>query len=180
VCRNIKNLVENIATYLSLRKKTLKIVVNGDLFWLISFHLSLHRFVLNGLLAGYNAEYQNSCYPSRSLNSPVLRYHKGRRCHISFIKSSTDWWAKHCRSCHERTDSESGRSDNANCPAFSNYFRNNNNNNLDWGPVPHFCPLGALQPVWLTPEVYWTIPVFLIVPTLAARCLSRPQPAVVP
>jgi hypothetical protein len=28
--------------------------------------------------------------------------------------------------------------------------------------------------------VYCTIPVFLIFPTLAARCLSRPQPAVVP
>jgi hypothetical protein len=54
------------------------------------------------------------------------------------------------------------------------------NNNLDWGPVPHFCPLEALQPMWLTPEVYCTIPVFLIVPTLAARCLSCPQPAVVP
>jgi hypothetical protein len=51
---------------------------------------------------------------------------------------------------------------------------------LDWGPVSHFCPLEALQPVWLTPEVYCTIPVFLIVPTLASRCLSRPQPAVVP
>jgi hypothetical protein len=51
---------------------------------------------------------------------------------------------------------------------------------LDLGPVPHFCPLEALQPVWLTPEVYCPIPVFLIVPTLAARCLSRPQPAVVP
>jgi hypothetical protein len=25
--------------------------------------------------------------------------------------------------------------------------------NLDWGPVPLFCPLEALQPVWLTPEV---------------------------
>ena len=23
------------------------------------------------------------------------------------------------------------------------------NNNLDWGPVPRFCPLEALQPVWL-------------------------------
>jgi hypothetical protein len=54
------------------------------------------------------------------------------------------------------------------------------NNNLDWGPVPHFCPLEALQPAWLTPEVYCTIPVFLIVPTMAARCLSHPQPAVVP
>jgi hypothetical protein len=52
--------------------------------------------------------------------------------------------------------------------------------NLDWGPVPHFCPLEALQSVWLTPDVYCTIPVFLIVPTLAARCLSRPQPAVAP
>jgi hypothetical protein len=51
---------------------------------------------------------------------------------------------------------------------------------LDWGPVPHICPLEAPQPVWLKPEVYCTIPVFLIVPTLAARCLSRPQPAVVP
>jgi hypothetical protein len=55
-----------------------------------------------------------------------------------------------------------------------------NNFNLDWGPVPHFCPLEALEPVWLTPEVYCTIPVFLIVPTLVARCLSRLQPAVVP
>jgi hypothetical protein len=52
--------------------------------------------------------------------------------------------------------------------------------NLDWGPVPHFCPLETLQPVWLTPEVFCIIPVFLIVPTLAARCLSRPQPAVAP
>jgi hypothetical protein len=31
---------------------------------------------------------------------------------------------------------------------------------LDWGPVPRFCPLEALQPVWLTPEVYCTIPRF--------------------
>jgi hypothetical protein len=54
------------------------------------------------------------------------------------------------------------------------------NNKMDWGPVPHFCPLEALQPVWLTPEVYCTILVFLIIPTLAARCLSRPQPEVVP
>jgi hypothetical protein len=30
--------------------------------------------------------------------------------------------------------------------------------NLDWGPVPHFSPLEALQPVWLMPEVYCTIP----------------------
>jgi hypothetical protein len=30
--------------------------------------------------------------------------------------------------------------------------------NLDWGPVPHFCPLETLQPVWLTPEVYCIIP----------------------
>jgi hypothetical protein len=30
------------------------------------------------------------------------------------------------------------------------------------------------------PEVYCIIPVFLIVPTLAARCLSLPQPAVAP
>jgi hypothetical protein len=29
---------------------------------------------------------------------------------------------------------------------------------LDWGPVPHFCPLEALQPVRLTPEVYCTFP----------------------
>jgi hypothetical protein len=29
---------------------------------------------------------------------------------------------------------------------------------LDWGPVLHFCPLKALQPVWLMPEVYCTIP----------------------
>jgi hypothetical protein len=52
--------------------------------------------------------------------------------------------------------------------------------NLDWGPVPHFCPLEILQLVWLTPEVYCIIPVFLIVPTLAARCLSRSQLAVAP
>jgi hypothetical protein len=52
--------------------------------------------------------------------------------------------------------------------------------NLDWGPVLHFCALEALQPVWLMPEAYCTIPRFLNVPTLAARCLSRPQPAVVP
>jgi hypothetical protein len=51
---------------------------------------------------------------------------------------------------------------------------------LDWGPVPHFCPLETLQPVWLTPEIYCIIPVFLIVPTLVARSLSRPQPAVAP
>jgi hypothetical protein len=57
---------------------------------------------------------------------------------------------------------------------------NNNNNNLDWGPVPHFCPVEALQQVWLTPEVCCSIPVFLIVPTRAPRCLSRPQPALVP
>jgi hypothetical protein len=50
---------------------------------------------------------------------------------------------------------------------------------LNWGPVPHFCPLEALQPVWCMPEAYCTIPRFLIVPTLAAMCLSRPQPAVV-
>jgi hypothetical protein len=48
------------------------------------------------------------------------------------------------------------------------------------GSSSAFCLLEALQPVWLTPEVYCTIPVVLIVPTLAARCLSRPQPAVVP
>jgi hypothetical protein len=30
-------------------------------------------------------------------------------------------------------------------------------NNLDWGPVPQFCPLETLQPVWLTPEVYCII-----------------------
>jgi hypothetical protein len=28
---------------------------------------------------------------------------------------------------------------------------------MDWGPVPHFCPLETLQPVWLTPEVYCII-----------------------
>jgi hypothetical protein len=28
---------------------------------------------------------------------------------------------------------------------------------LDWGPVPHFPPLEALQPIWLMPEVYFTI-----------------------
>jgi hypothetical protein len=33
-------------------------------------------------------------------------------------------------------------------------------NNLDWGPVPHFCPLEALQPVWLMPEPYCTTPCF--------------------
>jgi hypothetical protein len=52
--------------------------------------------------------------------------------------------------------------------------------NFGLGSSSAFCPLEALQPVWLTPEVYCTIPVFLIVPTLASRCLSLPQPAVVP
>jgi hypothetical protein len=28
---------------------------------------------------------------------------------------------------------------------------------LNWGPVPHVCPLEALQPVWLMPKVYCTI-----------------------
>jgi hypothetical protein len=51
--------------------------------------------------------------------------------------------------------------------------------NLDWSPFPHFCPLEALQPV-CNQRFIVPFPLFLIVPTLAARCLSRPQPAVVP
>ena len=46
-------------------------------------------------------------------------------------------------------------------------------NNVDWGSSSALCPLEVLQPVWLIVRV-------LNVPTLAARCLSRPQPAVVP
>ena len=49
-------------------------------------------------------------------------------------------------------------------------------NNLDWCPVPCFCPLEALA----ASVAYFTIPRSLNVPTLAARCLLRPQPAVVP
>jgi len=48
-------------------------------------------------------------------------------------------------------------------------------NNLDWGPVPRLPP-GALQPVWLIVQ----FPIFLNVPPLSARCLSRPQLAVAP
>ena len=49
-------------------------------------------------------------------------------------------------------------------------------NNLDWGSSSALCPLEALQSVRLIVR----FPVFLNHPTLAARCLSRPQPAVVP
>jgi hypothetical protein len=52
--------------------------------------------------------------------------------------------------------------------------------NFGSGSSSALLPLETLQPVWLTPEVYCIIPVFLIVPTLAAACLSRPQPAVAP
>ena len=49
-------------------------------------------------------------------------------------------------------------------------------NNLDWGPVPHFAPWKHCSQCGL---LY--IPVaFLNVPALAARCLPRPQPAIVP
>jgi hypothetical protein len=34
----------------------------------------------------------------------------------------------------------------------------NNSVIVDWGPVPHFFPLEALQPVWQMPEVYCCIP----------------------
>jgi hypothetical protein len=37
---------------------------------------------------------------------------------------------------------------------IANYIEKPTVINLDWGPVPHFCPLETLQPVWLTPEVY--------------------------
>ena len=49
------------------------------------------------------------------------------------------------------------------------------NNNLDWGPVPLFAPWSTAASV-----ADCTIPRFLNVPTLAARSLSRPQPAVGP
>ena len=52
---------------------------------------------------------------------------------------------------------------------------NNNNNNLDWGPVPLFAPGSTAASV-----ADCTIPRFLNVPTLAARSLSCPQPAVAP
>ena len=56
-----------------------------------------------------------------------------------------------------------------------NLDTNNNNNNLDW------VQFRALPPGSTAASVaYFTIPRFLNVPTLAARCLSRPQPAVVP
>jgi hypothetical protein len=35
--------------------------------------------------------------------------------------------------------------------------RDHGSQSLDWGPVPHFCPLEALQPVWLMPEAYCTV-----------------------
>jgi hypothetical protein len=41
---------------------------------------------------------------------------------------------------------------------------------LYWGPVPHFCPLEALQSVWLMPEVYCTIPL-----TISKRSYSGRQ-----
>ena len=47
---------------------------------------------------------------------------------------------------------------------------------LDWGSSSALFPLEAQQPVWLIVR----FPVFLNVPNLTARCLSRPQPAVVP
>jgi len=46
-------------------------VLNIALCWVISCHLSLIRFVFNGLLAGYNAEYQNSCYLSGQFSGTV-------------------------------------------------------------------------------------------------------------
>ena len=56
-----------------------------------------------------------------------------------------------------------------------NLDTNNNNNNLDW------VQFRALPPGSTAASVaYFTIPRFLNVPTLAARCLSRPQPAVAP
>jgi hypothetical protein len=48
------------------------------------------------------------------------------------------------------------------------------NFNFVLGLSSAFCLQDALQPMWLMPEVYCTIPIFLIIPTLAARCLSRP------
>ena len=47
---------------------------------------------------------------------------------------------------------------------------------LDLDPVPRFPPPGSPA----ASVAYCTIPRFLNVPTLAARCLSRPKPAVVP
>ena len=45
------------------------------------------------------------------------------------------------------------------------------NNNLDLGPVRALSPGSTAASV-----AYFTIPRFLNVPTLAARCISRPQP----
>ena len=47
---------------------------------------------------------------------------------------------------------------------------------LDWGPVPRFPPPGSTA----ASVAYCMIPRLLNVPTLVARCLSRPQPTVVP
>ena len=49
------------------------------------------------------------------------------------------------------------------------------NYNLDWGPVPRLPPGSTAASV-----ADCTIPLFLNVPPLSARCLSRPQPAVAP
>jgi hypothetical protein len=50
---------------------------------------------------------------------------------------------------------------------------------LDWSPVPHFAPWRHCNECGWRQRFIVPFPVFLIVSTLAARCLSRPQPAVV-
>ena len=60
------------------------------------------------------------------------------------------------------------------CKHIYQWHEFNNNNNLDWGPVPHFAPWKHCSQCGL---LY--IPVaFLNIPARAARCLLRPQPAV--
>ena len=52
-----------------------------------------------------------------------------------------------------------------------NLWCRSNNNNLVWGPVPHLPPGSTAASV-----ADCTIPHFLNVPPLSARCLSRPHP----
>ena len=69
----LNSLGEKVRSILKFQEK---IVLNNALCWAVSWQLSLLRFVLNILLAGYNSEQANSCYLPRRLNRPVLRCHK--------------------------------------------------------------------------------------------------------
>ena len=55
------------------------------------------------------------------------------------------------------------------------YYFNKVYNNLNWGPVPHFAPWKHCSQCGLL----YILVTFLNVPALNARCLPRPQPAVV-